>query len=78
MAESYWLSQENRREFFESIAKENNFDPLVAESWYSISPELILKEKVRTTIYKNDINFLLLGSSIIAYIVLGKLHGCFN
>jgi len=29
-----WTESENRRKFFETIAKKQGFDPLVAENWY--------------------------------------------
>lgn len=32
-----WSSVENRRNFFEKYAKENKFDPLLPENWYSQS-----------------------------------------
>jgi hypothetical protein len=38
-----WGDPANRRKFFEQIAKDNNFDPVSADNWYTHS------NKVRTT-----------------------------
>lgn len=35
-SENYYMSRENRREFFEKLAAANNFDPLVPEDWYNL------------------------------------------
>lgn len=43
---AYKAAKQERREFFESYAKENHFDPLVASNWYS-SYDKILFAKVR-------------------------------
>ena len=37
-----WKSPENRRNFFEKYAKQNGFDPLDPELWYSQTKENIL------------------------------------
>ena len=34
-ANNHWGSEQNRRVFFESLAKAKNVDPLVPETWYS-------------------------------------------
>eukprot|EP00026_Physarum_polycephalum_P002930 Phypoly_transcript_02939.p1 GENE.Phypoly_transcript_02939~~Phypoly_transcript_02939.p1 ORF type:complete len:825 (+),score=95.05 Phypoly_transcript_02939:89-2563(+) len=34
--QNYWSSAENRRKFFVEFAKQNNFDPLLPENWYSV------------------------------------------
>lgn len=43
--ESHWLNVNNRREFFIELAKENDFDPFVAENWYKYSREEIRGHK---------------------------------
>jgi hypothetical protein len=32
----YWVDLNNRKEFFDSYARENNFDPLVPSNWYKL------------------------------------------
>lgn len=32
---NHWDSIQNRRDFFDQIAVEHNFDPLIASNWYS-------------------------------------------
>jgi hypothetical protein len=41
-----WNKATTRREFFEAYAKENGFDPLIANNWYSIPKETIMAVKV--------------------------------
>jgi len=36
-----WVNPSNRREFFDNYAKENGFDALFPENWYSQSPRMI-------------------------------------
>eukprot|EP00026_Physarum_polycephalum_P004657 Phypoly_transcript_04679.p1 GENE.Phypoly_transcript_04679~~Phypoly_transcript_04679.p1 ORF type:complete len:669 (+),score=68.95 Phypoly_transcript_04679:107-2113(+) len=35
----------NRRSFFEKFARENNFDPLVVDNWYSVKQKILLAKK---------------------------------
>eukprot|EP00026_Physarum_polycephalum_P001627 Phypoly_transcript_01629.p1 GENE.Phypoly_transcript_01629~~Phypoly_transcript_01629.p1 ORF type:complete len:1030 (-),score=139.53 Phypoly_transcript_01629:75-3164(-) len=44
-AQSHWQDEKNRRKFFENYAKENSFDPLIAEKWYSQRKEDIMARK---------------------------------
>ena len=44
--ETSYESFKNRRSFFEDFANENNFDPLVADNWYSVRREALLTRKV--------------------------------
>eukprot|EP00026_Physarum_polycephalum_P005354 Phypoly_transcript_05386.p1 GENE.Phypoly_transcript_05386~~Phypoly_transcript_05386.p1 ORF type:complete len:586 (+),score=95.25 Phypoly_transcript_05386:3-1760(+) len=37
-----WSYKGNRRAFFEEYAKENNFDPLIAENWFKQFPKKIM------------------------------------
>jgi hypothetical protein len=37
---------ENRKRFFETYARENDFDPYVGENWYSQDLEKIISAKV--------------------------------
>ena len=32
-----WKTSAERRKFFDKFAKSNNFDPLEADNWYSVS-----------------------------------------
>lgn len=41
-----WRHPKNRRKFFETIAQELSLDPLIPETWYSISPATLEKYKV--------------------------------
>eukprot|EP00026_Physarum_polycephalum_P001092 Phypoly_transcript_01093.p1 GENE.Phypoly_transcript_01093~~Phypoly_transcript_01093.p1 ORF type:complete len:1197 (+),score=192.21 Phypoly_transcript_01093:78-3668(+) len=40
-----WANPKIRRMYFEDLAKENSFDPLNPENWYSIDPALVLNSK---------------------------------
>jgi hypothetical protein len=44
----YWTAEKgkNMRLFLEEFARQRNFDPLVAESWYAISKEDLSQYKV--------------------------------
>lgn len=35
---NFWASKENRREFLDRFAREQRFDPLIADNWYGIVP----------------------------------------
>eukprot|EP00026_Physarum_polycephalum_P017934 Phypoly_transcript_19329.p1 GENE.Phypoly_transcript_19329~~Phypoly_transcript_19329.p1 ORF type:complete len:214 (+),score=30.36 Phypoly_transcript_19329:89-643(+) len=41
----YWEHSSNHKLFFDNIAKENNFDPLIANNWYSFGMKYFLKRK---------------------------------
>jgi hypothetical protein len=45
--ERYWFDVGNRRNFFEKFAARHGFDPLIAENWYTVSKESIIKTKVQ-------------------------------
>eukprot|EP00026_Physarum_polycephalum_P001152 Phypoly_transcript_01153.p1 GENE.Phypoly_transcript_01153~~Phypoly_transcript_01153.p1 ORF type:complete len:800 (+),score=123.64 Phypoly_transcript_01153:87-2486(+) len=45
MPRYYWHNPKNRRNFLNSFAKSREFDPLIAENWYSITKDAILTEK---------------------------------
>ena len=45
-SEKHWSNETNRREVFDNFAKENGFDPLIAESWYFASPTVLREAKV--------------------------------
>lgn len=51
-----WYNRDNRRAFFEEYAKENNFDPLHNEKWYSQPRKKILEKKVKHDTFLN-LNF---------------------
>lgn len=44
--DNYWEDEKRRREFFDSFATENGFDPLVPENWYSVSTNELRETKV--------------------------------
>jgi hypothetical protein len=48
MVHGYWKQEKgaNVREFFVRFAQRRNFDPLVAENWYSIHQKDIVATKV--------------------------------
>lgn len=37
---------ENQKSFFDKLAQENNFDPLVPENWYNLPTSVVLSTKV--------------------------------
>jgi hypothetical protein len=41
-----WNELRNRRKFFETYARRNDFNPLIPENWYSIDIERVVSEKV--------------------------------
>lgn len=41
-----WVGEDSRRKFFERYAKENKFDPLIADNWYSQPRDKLLASKV--------------------------------
>jgi hypothetical protein len=41
-----WPDTKARRKFFETYAKENNFDPLLPENWYAQSKQQLTSTKV--------------------------------
>lgn len=46
LTEGHWEEEQNRKKFFDTIASENSFDPLVPNNWYSVSKSGVLKYKV--------------------------------
>lgn len=46
----------NRRKFFITFARSNQFDPLIPENWYNQSKEYIKTLPVRSSFYSNSIN----------------------
>ena len=43
-----WQEPHNRRVFFETYAKANEFDPLIAANWLAQTPEKIMSTRVRS------------------------------
>eukprot|EP00026_Physarum_polycephalum_P003407 Phypoly_transcript_03418.p1 GENE.Phypoly_transcript_03418~~Phypoly_transcript_03418.p1 ORF type:complete len:724 (+),score=75.11 Phypoly_transcript_03418:129-2300(+) len=41
----FWQELGNRKEFFDKVARDKGFDPLVAENWYSITRKMIEQKK---------------------------------
>lgn len=52
------MHKHNRKAFFDSFAKENDFDPLVAENWYSVTGEKINRQKVCCLYYLLSLNII--------------------
>lgn len=52
----YHQDPQYRKRFFESFAKDNEFDPLVAENWYNITKKQILAEKVLWSNWHCEVN----------------------
>lgn len=52
-----WHKRENRRKFFEDYAKEQGFDPLLPQHWYSHPISNLLAVKVLITYDFYSINF---------------------
>jgi hypothetical protein len=46
LRKAQWMDAANRRKFFENYAKEQRFDPLISENWYSQRKENIMARKV--------------------------------
>ena len=42
----FWTSIENRREFFDKIATNHHFDPLLPHSWYNLAKSVVKAEMV--------------------------------
>eukprot|EP00026_Physarum_polycephalum_P000781 Phypoly_transcript_00782.p1 GENE.Phypoly_transcript_00782~~Phypoly_transcript_00782.p1 ORF type:complete len:944 (+),score=105.33 Phypoly_transcript_00782:1215-4046(+) len=49
-----WTQQESHRKFMESFARENGFDPLIPENWYSVERSDIVKEAPGLLQYYED------------------------
>ncbi len=43
---NYWKDIRNRREYFDKLAQENEFDPLIPENWYNIVKHKLILFKV--------------------------------
>ena len=43
---NYWKGVRNRRRFFDNVAKEFKFDPLVAANWYKVTVDNLQFTKV--------------------------------
>lgn len=46
--QGYWNSEKgkNMRLFLEKYARRHNFDPLIAQNWYSVVRDSVIKSKV--------------------------------
>jgi hypothetical protein len=42
----HWQKRENRKQFFMSFAEFKEMDPLLPSSWYNVTTEDLLKQKV--------------------------------
>ena len=52
-----WQYSVNRRQFFETYAADNNFDPLVADNWYRQSREQIMSTGVSRPLFLFFLSF---------------------
>lgn len=43
---NFWRDANNRRHFFDQLAKKKGFDPLIPDNWYSLSKATMISEKV--------------------------------
>eukprot|EP00026_Physarum_polycephalum_P002000 Phypoly_transcript_02004.p1 GENE.Phypoly_transcript_02004~~Phypoly_transcript_02004.p1 ORF type:complete len:496 (+),score=54.29 Phypoly_transcript_02004:1101-2588(+) len=50
---NYWHDKENRKKFFDQYAHEKGFDPLSAESWYSVPKSNILQQSKAVGVLKH-------------------------
>ena len=46
MQQNYWDDPAIHRNFFDELAKDMDFDPLVAENWYKMTHNTVIKKKV--------------------------------
>jgi hypothetical protein len=60
-----WPTRENMRKFFEEYAKENSFDPLNPNNWYSIS---------RSKIFASKVDFCILSLSLLFFSFYNLTH----
>lgn len=65
MLENHFQSAENRKKFFDEIAREKGFNPLVASNWYSISRLEVLARKVIIFYYVVYLFTFLKGSTTL-------------
>lgn len=42
-----WKNKSARRSFFDSFADDHGFDPLIANNWYSVNPQMLADYKVK-------------------------------
>ena len=54
ISEIYWGDETNRRKFFDEIACEGEFEPLVPENWYWLPRTSVTERKV----YPRSMSFL--------------------
>jgi hypothetical protein len=70
-----WADEHNRKQFFDSFARENGFDPLVPENWYLVTLDKLQQQhKVFTFMYLFSMNNSLLKSLIFTPKGVGNVH----
>ena len=52
VAESHWESKVNRKQFFDSFADSNGFDPQVPENWSSFDYPSFIHHQVKTLVFQ--------------------------
>lgn len=53
----YWQDPKNRKEFFDGLAKEHDFNPRVPDNWYQFTREQKLVNKVCGAFRKDSLTF---------------------
>ena len=76
-----WQDKQNRRRFFEKYAKENGFDPLVANDWSLISKKHLMATKVHTCLsflFSFFLIYLLFIFKLVSNILNREQSTCYN
>jgi len=45
LSHGHWAEEDNRKQFFDQFAKDNEFDPLVASNWYTVTTAMVIPRK---------------------------------
>jgi len=56
LPKNFWQEAKNRRDFFTNFAADNNFDPLLPDNWYKISPAQLKQAKYADAVLRNEQN----------------------
>lgn len=67
LIDNYYSNAQNRREFFLSVAKRDNFDPLLPRSWYTISYSSFKKTQVIFSLSLSLLSYPLLSSPLFSF-----------
>eukprot|EP00026_Physarum_polycephalum_P001003 Phypoly_transcript_01004.p1 GENE.Phypoly_transcript_01004~~Phypoly_transcript_01004.p1 ORF type:complete len:1224 (-),score=188.92 Phypoly_transcript_01004:75-3746(-) len=58
MPRNHWVDLDNRRKVFDKLAEEKGFDPLVAENWYEIVPQILNSKEANTLLIYYGGNYI--------------------